>query len=206
MTAAYTTYLDGPPGGRAQPLTSTRLSDRVGGIYGPQASWASTNANSQRAAVKSTSASARGETEGEILEYYQYHSDRDSHSATVFLGRLFYLGSVYPVRGGVASGGEGVSEVPQSFVKAREYFTKVARMLWPLDDTSTGIAPRKKLSTETENALRDPAMVAASFLGRMAMRGEGMRQDFKKAKMWYERAGELVRPTFAGSGLFRGLC
>jgi len=176
------------------------LSDLVGGIYGPHASWASTGANALRPAVRAISASARGETEAEVLEYYQYHSDRDSHVFTVRLGRVFYLGSVYPIMGGsprgpgISAGAEGVGEIPQSFTKAREYFMRAARTLWPKEfDAKGNVAPKRKLSQEAEDALRDPAMVAAAFLGRMAMRGEGQKVDFRRARMWYERAAELVR-------------
>ncbi|ORX35868.1 hypothetical protein BD324DRAFT_629317 [Kockovaella imperatae] len=187
---AYASFL-GPPGGRALPLVTTRLSDRAGGIYGLQASWASSNGNALRAAVKASLATARGETEEEILEYYQYHSDRDSHKYTVSLGKLFYLGSVYPSRGGIGSGAERVGEIPQSFVKAREYFVKVARTLWPVDEVNGQIAPKRKLSKEHEDAIREWAMIAASFLGRMHLRGEGSKMDYRKAKMWYERAAEF---------------
>lgn len=179
------------------PLTPTRLSDRVGGIYGPHASWASTGANANRAAVKASSAVARGETEKEVLEYYQYHSDRDSHVYTVDLGRLFYLGSVYFLPGGISSGAEGVGEIPQSYSKAKEYFLRVARVMWPVDFEANGqVAARRKMSKEMEDAVRDPAMVAAAFLGRMAMRGEGQKPDYRRARLWYERAAELVSPVF----------
>lgn len=200
LTPAYDHFLSGPPGGRTLPLTTARLSDLVGGIYGPHASWASTGANALRPAVRAISASARGETEAEVLEYYQYHSDRESHVYTVRLGRVFYLGSVYPIMGGsargpgISAGAEGVGEIPQSFSKAREYFTRAARTMWPKDVDSKGhVAPRRKLSKEVEDVLRDPAMVAAAFLGRMALRGEGQKVDYKRARMWYERAAELVR-------------
>lgn len=149
--------------------------------------------NAHRAAVKASSAVARGETEAEVLEYYQYHSDRDSHVYTVRLGRLYYLGSIYFLPGGISSGAEGVGEIPQSFEKARMYFTKVARILWPSDWDSGGeVVGRRKLSKESEEAIKDPAMVAASFLGRMALRGEGQKSDYKRAKLWFERAAELV--------------
>ena len=135
---------------------------------------------------------ARGETEKEILEYYQYHSDRDAHVYTVRLGRLFYLGSVYPNPGGISSGAESVGEIPQSYSKAREYFTKVARVMWPVDwDSQGNVAPKRRMSKEMEDTVREPAMVAAAFLGRMALRGEGQRQDLRRARMWYERAAEL---------------
>lgn len=190
---AYATFMAGPPGGRTLPLTPARLSDRVGGIYGPHASWASTGANANRAAVKASSAVARGETEKEVLEYYQYHSDRNSHVYTVRLGRLFYLGSVYFLPGGISSGAEGVGEIPQSYSKAREYFLRVAREMWPVDFEANGqVAARKRMNKEVEDSLRDPAMFAAAFLGRMAMRGEGQKPDYRRARLWYERATELA--------------
>lgn len=190
---AYAQFLAGPPGGLTLPLTPTRLSDRSGGIYGPYASWASTGINAHRASVKASSAVARGETEKEVLEYYQYHSDRDSHVYTVRLGRLYYHGSVYFLPGGIASGAEGVGEIPQSFDKARMYFLKVVRNMWAGDlDSNGNVMGRRKMSKETEEGLKEPAMVAAAFLGRMALRGEGHKRDYKRAKMWFERAAELV--------------
>lgn len=186
--------MSGPAGGRTLPLTPTRLSDLSGGIYGPHASWASTGAMALRASIKATSASARGETEKEVLEYYQYHSDRDSLVYTVRLGRLFYFGSVYFLPGGVASGAEGVGEIPQDYRKARDYFTRVARHLWPTDfDIGGKVMPKRKMNKEQEDAVRDPAVVAAGFLGRMALRGEGGKEDWRRARMWLERAAEMVR-------------
>ena len=202
QSPAYTYFLSGPPGGRTLPLAPTRLSDRVGGIYGPHASWASTGANANRAAVKASSAVARGETEKEVLEYYQYHSDRDAHVYTVRLGRLFYLGSVYFLPGGVSSGAERIGEIPQSFTKAKEYFLRVAKVLWPVDFEANGqVAARRKMTKEMEETVRDPAMVAAAFLGRMAMRGEGQKSDYRRARLWYERAAELVRPLALSIGI-----
>ncbi|KAK8847683.1 hypothetical protein IAR55_005542 [Kwoniella newhampshirensis] len=201
---SYQKFRDGPPGGRTLPLTHTRLSDRVGGIYGPHASWASTGANAYRAAIRASSASAKGETESEILEYYQYHSDRDSHIYTVGLGRRFYHGSVYfSLHSGVSAGADGVGEIPQSFTKAKEYFMKVARTMWPVDFESDGrVAPKRKMSKEMEDSISEPARVAASFLGRMALRGEGQKPDYRRARLWYERAAELGdREAFNGLGI-----
>ena len=199
LIPAYETFLSGPPGGKTLPLTVARISDLVGGIYGPHASWASTGANAWRPAVRAVSASARGETEAEVLEFYRYHSDRDSHIYTAQLGGLNYLGSVYPIQGitkrgpGVSAGAEGVGEIPQSFTTAKEHFERVARYMWPKDFDQKGqVAPKRKMSQEMEDVLREPAMVAASFLGRMALRGEGQKVDLVKAKMWYERAADFV--------------
>lgn len=160
---AYAHFASGPPGGRTLPLSPSRLSDSFGGIYGPHASWASTGANAHRAAVKASSAVARGETEKEVLEYYQYHSDRDTHLYTVRLGRLFYLGSIYFHPGGISSGAEQVGEIPQSFAKAKEYFLRVARTLWPVDfegGDASKVAGKRKMSKEMEESVREPAMVA----------------------------------------------
>jgi SEL1 protein len=63
-------FLSGPPGGRTLPLTPTRLSDLVGGVYGPGASVASTGLNGQRPAIKAARARAAGETWEDVLEYY----------------------------------------------------------------------------------------------------------------------------------------
>ena len=63
-------FLSGPPGGRTLPQTPTRLSDLVGGVYGPGASVASTGLNSQRPAIKAGMAREAGETWEDVLEYY----------------------------------------------------------------------------------------------------------------------------------------
>jgi SEL1 protein len=111
---------------------------------------------------------------------------------------MHYLGSVYPRPGGISSGGEGVGEIPQDFVKAKVYFTKVAKMLWPVDYDPTGKpAGTKRLSKETLDNVREPAMVAAGFLGRMALRGEGGKPDYKRAKLWLDRAAVLVSDGLA---------
>jgi len=106
---------------------------------------------------------------------------------------MHYLGSIYPRPGGVSSGGEGVGEIPQNYGKAKEYFLKVAKMLWPVDYDPTGKpAGTKRLSKEGLENVREPAMVAAGFLGRMALRGEGGKPDYKRARLWLDRAAALV--------------
>lgn len=70
---------------------------------------------------------------------------------------------------------------------------RAARQYWPTDfDVNGKVVPKRKMSKEQDDILRDPAMVAAAYLGRMAMRGEGQKVDYKRAKLWYERAAELV--------------
>jgi SEL1 protein len=185
-------FLAGPPGGLTLPRTPTRLSDLEGGIYGPGASVASSGHNAQRAAIKAGAARAAGETWEDILEYYIFNANRGEDDFAYRLGRIFYQGSIYPSPGGIASGSEGVAAVRQDFAKARYYFSKVAREAWPKDPANPGTwSP----PSPTE---QDPAMdkhvawasAAAGYLGRMYLRGEGVKQDFAMAKLWFERGAQ----------------
>lgn len=63
-------FLQGPPLGATIPQTPTRLSDLVGGVYGPGASVASTGMSALRPAIKAGVAQAVGETWEDVLEYY----------------------------------------------------------------------------------------------------------------------------------------
>jgi SEL1 protein len=63
-------FLRGPPLGATLPQTPTRLSDLVGGVYGPGASVASTGINTLNPAIKAGVARAVGETWEDVLEYY----------------------------------------------------------------------------------------------------------------------------------------
>lgn len=74
---AMTQFLDGPPGGRTLPATSTRLSDLDGGVYGPGASVASTGINVVRPVVKAAHSRAAGETWEDVIEYYQVSPSTD---------------------------------------------------------------------------------------------------------------------------------
>lgn len=198
---AYYAFTSGPPGGKTLLLSPSRLSDRYGGIFGPHASWASTGAMAHRASVKASQAKERGENEAEILEFYQYRSDRGSLSYTYQLGLLFYLGSVYGHGVGVSSGAEVVGEVPRDYAKSQRYLYSVVRHMWPVDYDADGkIAPKKRMSKESEDAIRKYAMMAASLLGRMALRGEGMQQDYRTAYLWFKRAADIGDPE-AHNGL-----
>lgn len=162
-------------------------------MFGPHATWSLTGFNVHYMTVKAINALARGESEPEILEYLKYNSDRGQMRYTWRLGHHYYAGSVFPHgSGGVSSGAEEIGEIPQSFDEARRYFNKVARQMWPVDFDADGKPGLKRtMSEERRKELSDPAMVAAAFLGRMYLRGEGMKQDFKLARLWFSRAASL---------------
>lgn len=202
ILAAYAKFSSGPPGGLSLPMTSSRLSDLAGGVYGPGASWASTSSNAHRTPIKASLAQASGETFDEILQYYQYQSDRGKHRYTVALGRMNYIGSIHSGSGGLASGAERVGHVGQDFDKARKYFLKVARILWPHDvilsrgtDLPDGFGAKTGMAELSEDLLADikpPAAAAAAYLGRMYTRGEGVQRDYYMGRMWLKRGADFV--------------
>lgn len=74
FSVAMDRFLRGPPLGAMLPQTPTRLSDLVGGVYGPGASVASTGINTLNPAIKAGIARAVGETWEDVLEYYSVSS------------------------------------------------------------------------------------------------------------------------------------
>lgn len=98
------------------------------------------------------------------------------------LGKIYYQGSVYPSPGGIASGAEGVGAVSRDYNRARAYFTRIARHLWPVGSS------KKKTDLSEKTTLF--AVQSACYLGRMFLRGEGVQQDFQAARKWFERGAE----------------
>ncbi|KAF8891764.1 hypothetical protein BD779DRAFT_1643181 [Infundibulicybe gibba] len=182
---AMAKFLSGPPGGRTLPQTSTRLTDLVGGIYGPGASVASTGLNTQRPAIKAGHARAAGETWEDVLEYYLFNADRGETDFAYRLGKIFYQGSIYASAGGIASGSEGVGAVPRNFAHARHYFLLIARQIWPRDPPNLQHVPPKE-----DHGPVGYAAASAAYLGRMYLRGEGVKADPAVARLWFERGAE----------------
>ncbi|KAF6760305.1 hypothetical protein DFP72DRAFT_102262 [Ephemerocybe angulata] len=180
---AMAKYLTGPPGGRTLPQTSTRLSDLVGGIYGPGASVASTGVSALRPAIKAGVARAAGETWEDVLEYYLFNADRGEIDFAYRLGKIFYQGSIYASAGGIASGAEGVGAIPRNYKLARHYFSAIAHQVWPHDPPST-------VQTKDDNRPIGYAAASAAYLGRMYLRGEGVKADPAMAKAWFARGAE----------------
>jgi SEL1 protein len=122
----------------------------------------------------------------------QFHADREEVEYAFRLGKIYYQGSIYSPPGGIASGGEGVGALPHDFARAKFYFLKIARHVWPpqpLNSPKRNIHLTKKEGVD-ENTLVT-ASSAAAYLGRMYLRGEGVKQDAKIAKIWLERGSEF---------------
>lgn len=180
--------MSGPPGGLTLPQTPTRLSDLVGGVYGPGASVASTGLNHNKPAIKAGLARDAGETWEDVLEYYLFNADRGEIDFAYRLGKIFYQGSIYASSGGIASGSEGVGAVPRNYAYARHYFMQIARQVWPRDPPNP--LQHKTVPVKDENAPFGYAAASAGYIGRMFLRGEGVRADPAVAKMWFERGVE----------------
>ncbi|KAF8550928.1 HCP-like protein [Imleria badia] len=182
-------FLSGPPGGLTLPYTHTRLSDLDGGVYGPGASVASTGLNVVKPAVKAGFAQAAGETWEDLLEYYMFNADRGEMDFAYKLGKIFYQGSIYATAGGIGSSSEGVGRIGQDFNLARSYFLKIARQVWPRDPTHP---LQHNVLTDKAEGVAQPGWAAksAAYLGRMYLRGEGVKRDYELAMMWFERGAE----------------
>jgi SEL1 protein len=158
--------------------------------------------NTQRAAIKAGAARAAGETWEDVLDYYTFNADRGEVDFAYRLGKIFYHGSIYASPGGIASGSEGVSAVPRDIGRARYYFLNIAREVWPRDPVNPAQYTPSASKEESNQVGRGYASASAGFLGRMALRGEGVKQDFGVAKMWFERGAEYGdRESHNGLGI-----
>ncbi|KAB5589505.1 MMS2 protein [Ceratobasidium theobromae] len=180
--SAMTNYLSGPPGGRTLPLKPTKLSDLSGGLYGHGASVASTGYNSLRAPITAANARAAGETWTDVLEYYTYHAERHEPDFALKLAKIYYHGSIYA--------GEAVGKVPRDYWRAGKYFRSVARKVWLRDSLINPLSGKKELPKE-ELVVASHAAVACAYLGKMYLRGEGVKADVRVARMWFMRGAEL---------------
>ncbi|KAJ4493785.1 HCP-like protein [Lentinula edodes] len=192
-------FLSGPPGGRTLPQTHTRLSDLDGGIYGYGASVASTGMNVNRAAIKAGASRASGETWEDILDYYLFNADRGETDFALRLGKIYYQGSIYASPGGIGSGSEGVGAIPRDFARAKHYFEQIARQVWPRDP-SNPLQHKATAVPRDENLPVGHAAASAAYLGRMYLRGEGVKADPIIAKLWFER-GEAYGDRECHNGL-----
>jgi SEL1 protein len=156
---AITWYRQGPPGNRAWIQQSWKLPDEHGGIYGEGASVSSAGVNAYRPSPNSDAHAAVGD----VIEYLEVVSQRGDSKATLELGRRYY---------------EGQRGLDQDLDMARKYFFLLSSRLWKRDGTKVdGYKP----------GIEKSASRAAGYIGWMFLRGEGLKQNFPRAKEWFER-------------------
>lgn len=202
----------GPPGGRLLPPPKLRLSDLDGGVFGPGAS---------ASHIPHVTGGSNSQTQQEwedLLEYHHFHAERGDVAYMFRLGRLYYQG----FGGGGLGGPRGTpsllkvgeepfvdkfgstSEGGRNFLRASQWFMRVARGVWPKDLREAMENPMASKSSELYNEAKDVKLktdehhlmvagLAAGFLGRMYLRGEGVKADEKKAFLWFTRGIAQVR-------------
>ena len=162
MFPAIEYFRSGPPGGVYLPKHAYRLVDDAGGAYGAGAN-AGSSSNSNKKGVNVDSSAPLDD----VLEYLRYLADKGDVGAQFSLGRLYY---------------EGARVVPRNFSRALHYFGKVSRTHWTRDG---------KVRADTES-ISGFAAKAAGHLGRMALRGEGGKQDISRAHSWFKKGVHYV--------------
>ncbi|RPB23964.1 HCP-like protein [Terfezia boudieri ATCC MYA-4762] len=165
-------WRSGPPGGRYTVRHSYRLADDEGGVYGDGASYMSSGINKPKSRAHSESAK---ELE-DILEYWDLLSRKGNLFATFTLGKMYY---------------EGSRHMPRNLAKAKAYFMAVANKYWAANGKVLAGAPQ---------GAEKWAAQAAGQMGKMYLRGDGVKQNFEKAVMWFER-GVVKGDYYSQNGL-----
>ncbi|KAI1855669.1 hypothetical protein JX266_000534 [Neoarthrinium moseri] len=150
----------GPPGGMHLVPEAYRLADEVGGVYGEGASVVSSGIHAFRYSPNSDAYAAIDD----VIEYLDLMSQKGDYKAAFNLGRLYY---------------EGQRELERDVELARHYFLSVATKFWRVKDG--------RPNDNVKPGLEKYAAKSAGYIGRMWLRGEGVKQNFGNAKKWFER-------------------
>ncbi|KAH7273688.1 hypothetical protein B0J15DRAFT_107511 [Fusarium solani] len=152
-------HRSGPPGGRAWVQQQWRISDDHGGIYGEGASASSAGMN----AFKPSYGSDANAAIDDVIEYLDLMSQKGDFKASFNLGRIYY---------------EGQRGLDPDIDIALRYFSKVVSRYWKQDG---------RLHESPKQGLEKIATKAAGYIGRMYLRGDGVAQNFARARLWFER-------------------
>jgi SEL1 protein len=156
-------HRSGPPGGVAWIYQAWRIADDDGGVYGEGASAASSGMNARKVSVHSDANAAISD----VIEYLDLMSQKGDIKASLNLGRIFY---------------EGQRGLEHDFELAKKYFFQVAFRYWKRDG---------KVVENVKPGADKVAAKAAGYIGRMYLRGDGLPQNFERAKVWLERGIQL---------------
>ncbi|CAM1504087.1 Fc.00g016780.m01.CDS01 [Cosmosporella sp. VM-42] len=152
-------YQSGPPGGMAWVNQGWRISDDNGGIYGEGASASSAGMN----AYKPSPGSDANAAIDDVIEYLDLMSQKGDSKASYNLGRIYY---------------EGQRGLDRNVDLARRYFFLVASRYWKKDG---------RVLENYKPGIEKIVSKAAGYIGRMYLRGDGAKQNFERAKIWFER-------------------
>ncbi|KTW28806.1 hypothetical protein T552_01436 [Pneumocystis carinii B80] len=151
----------GPPGGILLPRMPRKFADDGGGIYGEGASVVSSGPDyKKRKKLIGKILRIEKKEMDNYIDYYSYIAEKGDIEAQLLLGKLFYLGT---------------SSMDRDFKKSFSYFKKIARLYW------------KKNGEPYDEKYGLGAAETARYLGLMYFRGEGVAQNFRIAKIWFQR-------------------
>ena len=151
----------GPPGGRRLVKESYRVADDVGGVYGDGASVSSSGLHARHSMAPDSDQNLDN-----FLEYLDIMSRKGDIKATFRLAQYYYDGS---------------RVLRPNFGAAKSIFFSIAQRYWSRDG---------KIKSDADRDLERLAPKAASYLGSMFLRGEGMDQNFARARLWFRRGIE----------------
>ncbi|KAL9086430.1 MAG: hypothetical protein Q9159_004207 [Coniocarpon cinnabarinum] len=151
-------YRSGPPGGRKLVKESYRVADDEGGVYGDGASFSSAGINARH-----SMAADSDQNLDNYLEYLDIMARKGDLRAKFRLGQYYYDGS---------------RVLKPDLSAAKDIFLDIARRYWSRDG---------KIKPDTDRELEKLASKAAAYLGNMFLRGEGMEQNYSKARVWFRR-------------------
>ncbi len=205
----YTRFQQGPPGGLTLPYTKIRVSDLDGGAYGPGASVASTGYAAMKPAVQAAlnrqPGSARDPSALEdLLEYHVYLAEHGDVKSMLTIAQVYYHGSIY-------SSGDAAGAVRRDYRRALQWLLRVAKEVWPRKAGEVGrggptgytAKPGDKgedVQLKADDGLLAHAGTAAGMIGKMYLRGEGVKQDFARAWVWFSR-GQTTGDAESYNGL-----
>lgn len=198
----YKLFMAGPPGGRRMPYSKIRLSDlhlaqtfdsfvwwsqrttNNYAVYSLRASFLRRMLKHQPKALTNKAALNR------LMEIYEDFAHEDEPEKRYMLARAHYFGSI-------VADHDVLGAVPYDPVASAQHALALASARWPqppvLDDIhdESHVGARLRpvyVAQDQDRAHRLAAQAAASLLGMQYMRGEGVPQDFVKAKVWFTRA------------------
>ena len=204
---SHEVFEQGPPGGRTLPYSKVRLSDRMR-LSGPSHQLASGQGfkaffsvvpfsyyRTQAIIKKDMNAILDQAALDELMDQYSYLAHEDPIKQFEYASAL-YFGSIYGYR-------ESLGAIRPNPELAAHHALSLATSRWPIyiklahidDELYRDGYPDKMLAIMSQSSAHAyAARNAAVLLGVMYLRGEGVPQDFKKAKVWLTRAAHEQQP------------
>lgn len=143
----------------------------------------------------------------------EFHAERGDATFMFRLGRIYYHG--------FGTAGDDIKDFAltngRNYLKALMWFNRIARTVWPRDPEAAtsaggesiqtsqghwqtpvigGYDPAKDVKLKVDEHQAMAAGLAAGFLGRLYLRGEGVPRNNAKAFLWFSRGEAQVRSTY----------